>query len=457
MSIVKRGQHHHLTVSDLDSKGRGVGVIDGQRVFLRGLAVPGDSGTAAILRRKAATFEAAIDRMDRYGAPRVTAACRHVDRCGSCRWQQLARPVQADLKRRMVVAALSEITLDAEGTVLAVQTPGWSYFYRNKMEFSFGHRGGLSLGLHKAGRFDAVFDAKECLLQSPLSNRIMDAVREWARSNALEVWAPRLQSGCLRYLVIREGKQTGDVMVNLVTAEREFAGKNELADLFAREMPEVSSLWLTVNDTKASVTTGEYTELLGGVPTIDERLGRLRLTVSPQSFFQTNTLGAEALYEEIARQAALTGNEKLLDVCCGTGTIGLWLANDVSSVLGIDSSPDSIADAKLNAEKNGIDHAEFRCGTAEDELARWSDDTPDVVVVDPPRAGLHSKAVAALAKLHAPKIVYVSCNPRSMAADVRALMVVGYEMGSVQPVDMFPHTPHIEAVTTLTLGANTEG
>jgi 23S rRNA (uracil1939-C5)-methyltransferase len=326
------------------------------------------------------------------------------------------------------------------------------FHYRNKLEYSFTQTpAGPTLGFHKAGRWDEVLDIERCWLTTDLGNAVRHAVRDWARAERLEAYDQAEHTGYLRHLVLREARNTGQMLVQLVTAAGERFDRDELIEVL-RRFPEVRSIHWAVNESQAEVTNLPTT-LLWGEDAIEEELSGLRFRVRPNAFLQTNTRMAERLYELARDYAALTGSETVYDLYCGIGTIGLTLASQALTVWGVDVSEESIACALENADLNGIANAGFFAGEVGASLEELADRAgrPDVAVVDPPRAGLSGKALRRLARLEAQRIVYVSCNPTTLASNVKELeREWAYKLERVRPVDMFPHTPHVEAVSLLT-------
>jgi 23S rRNA (uracil1939-C5)-methyltransferase len=326
------------------------------------------------------------------------------------------------------------------------------FHYRNKLEYSFTSTpSGPALGFHKAGRWDEVLEIERCWLTTDLGNAVRDAVRDWARAESLEAYDQAEHTGYLRHLVLREGRNTGQLLVQLVTAKGERFDRDELVETL-RRFPEARSIHWSVNDSPAEVTHLPTT-LLWGEEAIEEELCGLRFRVRPNAFLQTNTAMAERLYALAREYAGLTGQETVYDLYCGIGTIGLTMASDALTVWGIEVSEESVACALENAELNGIANAAFFAGEVGASLEELRDraGAPDVVVVDPPRAGLSGKALRRLGGLEASRIVYVSCNPTTLAGNVKELAGEwGYSLERVRPVDMFPHTPHVEAVALLT-------
>jgi 23S rRNA (uracil1939-C5)-methyltransferase len=448
---VTRDEEVELEVESLAYGGNGVARLDGYVVFVR-RGLPGDRVRARVTKVKRSHAEALATDVLRAGPNRVDAPCAHFPACGGCRFQDLAYEKQLEQKHAQVRDALQRLGGVAEPPLNAIVPCGPEIFhYRNKLEYSFTRMPeGPALGFHKAGRWDEVLELEKCWLTTDLGNGIRDAVRDWAREEGLEAYSQADGSGYLRHLVVREGRNTGQALVQLVTAPGDRFEPGYFVDVL-RRFPEVRSIHWSVNDTPAEVTNLP-TKLLWGEEWIEEEIGGLRFRVRPNAFLQTNTSMAEQLYALAADAAGLTGSETVWDLYCGIGTIGLTLASMSLTVWGIEVSEESVACALENAEVNGITNAAFfagNVGQVVEELVERSG-SPDVVVVDPPRAGLAGKALRHLGRLGAPRLVYVSCNPTTLAGDVKTLRAeYGYELIKVTPVDMFPHTPHVEAVALL--------
>jgi 23S rRNA (uracil1939-C5)-methyltransferase len=342
-----------------------------------------------------------------------------------------------------------------------------TYLYRNKMEFSFSSQRWLTkneiesgqtfdksfaLGLHAPRQFAKIIDLEECHLQSMESREIVNRVRALARQSEWAPWDTRGHTGLLRHLVIREGKRTGDRMVNLVTSRRDSSVVERMAELLRSSELAVSTFVNTINDTPAQTALGSATYVVFGSGKIKERLGDFEFDIGPQSFFQTNTDQAERLYEVVRDAAGLRPSDVVYDLYCGTGTISLYLSPYVRKVIGVEVVADAIEDARANARQNLGDNCSFIAG----DVGKLVDPgflekhgVPDVLIVDPPRAGLHPRVVEQIASLRAARFVYVSCNPQTQARDLSALSGT-YRIDAIQPVDMFPHTEHIESVARLT-------
>ncbi|MDQ4081770.1 MAG: 23S rRNA (uracil(1939)-C(5))-methyltransferase RlmD, partial [Actinomycetota bacterium] len=386
------------------------------------------------------------------GAPRVEAPCAHYPTCGGCRFQDLAYEAQLAAKAGQVHDALTRLG-GLEGVELEPAVPAESVFgYRNKLEYSFtSTRAGVGLGFHRAGRWDEVLDVERCWLTTPLGNAIRNAVRDWARREGLPAFDQETQEGFLRHLVVREGRKTGQALVTLVTAPGELRGEEQLVAALQR-FPEVRSINWAVNDRPAEVTNLP-TRLLAGEPAIEEEILGLRFRVRPNAFVQTNTGMCEALYGLVLEYAALSGAEVVYDLYCGIGTISLCLAGQALTVWGVEVSEESVACALENAELNAIANVGFFAGDVAASLAELADHagSPDVVVADPPRAGLTAKALRQLGALAPPRLVYVSCNPTTLAGNAQELVErFGYRLERARPIDMFPHTPHVETVALFT-------
>jgi 23S rRNA (uracil1939-C5)-methyltransferase len=447
---VARDQELELHIDSLAYGGNGVARLNGFVVFVR-RGLPGDTVRARVTKVKRSHAEAFALEVLEAGAPRVEAPCAHYPACGGCRFQDLAYEAQLEAKQEQVRDALRRIGGLGEPPLEPILAAESEFFYRNKLEYSFTQTpDGPALGFHKAGRWDEVLEVEKCWLTTDLGNAIRNTVRDWSREERLDAYDQAAQTGYLRHLVVREARNTGQALVQLVTAAGERFDRDQFVETL-RRFPEVRSIHWAVNETPAEVTNLPTT-LLWGDEAIEEELCGLRFRVRPNAFLQTNTAMAERIYGLAGELAGLTGGESVWDLYCGIGTIGLSLASRALTVWGVEVSEESVACALENADLNGITNAAFFAGETADSLAELRDRAgdPDVVVVDPPRAGLSNKAVRRLGRVEAPRIVYVSCNPTTLASNVKALASEwGYELKRARPVDMFPHTPHIETVALL--------
>ncbi|MHB8469813.1 MAG: 23S rRNA (uracil(1939)-C(5))-methyltransferase RlmD [Gaiellaceae bacterium] len=448
---VTRDEEIELDVESLAFGGNRLARLNGFVVFVRS-GLPGDRVRARVTKVKRSHAEAVAVEVLRPGPQRVEAPCRHFPACGGCRFQDLAYEAQLEQKQSQVRDALQRLGGIAEPPLQAILPCEPEIFhYRNKLEYSFTRTdAGPALGFHRAGRWDEVLDIRECWLTTGIGNGVRDAVREWAREEGLEAYSQADASGYLRHLVVREGRNTGQTLVQLVTAPGDTFEQGYFVEVL-RRFPQVTSVHWAINDSPAEVTNLP-SKLLWGEEWIEEELCGLRFRVRPNAFLQTNTAMAERLYALVRDAARLTGGETVWDLYCGIGTIGLSLAKDALTVWGIEVSQESVACALENSELNGVANAAFfagNVGQVVDDLLERSG-PPDVVVVDPPRAGLAGKALRRLGTIGAPRLVYVSCNPTTLAGDVKTLREeYGYELLTATPLDMFPHTPHVETVALL--------
>ena len=462
---VTREQEVELRIDSLAYGGNGVARLDGFVVFVR-RGLPGDIVRARVTKVKRSHAEAVALEVVESGARRVEAPCAHYPACGGCRFQDLAYDAQLEAKAVQVgdalrrIGALSDFALEPAIGAESV------FHYRNKLEYSFTSApagypvgggvvgvGGFGLGFHKAGRWDEVLDVEKCWLTTDLGNEIRNTVRSWAQAEGLAAYDQERQDGYLRHLVVREGRNTGQALVLLVTAPGKLTGEDRLVQAL-RRFPEVKSIHWGVNDSPAE-TTAVPSRVLWGDEAIEEEILGLRFRLRPNAFMQTNTAMCEVLYRLAVEYAGLTGEETVYDLYCGIGTIGLVMAKDALTVWGIEQSEESVACALENADLNGIANAAFFAGDVGASLDELPDRAgrPDVVVVDPPRAGLAGKALRRIGRLEPDRIVYVSCNPTTLAGNAKELVTeFGYRLDRVRPVDMFPHTPHVESVALFTRG-----
>jgi 23S rRNA (uracil1939-C5)-methyltransferase len=439
---VERGQELELSIDTLAFGGAGVARLDGYVVFVRD-AVPGDRVRAVVTKRKKAYAEARTLTVLEPSPERVPAVADHP----GAPWQVLPYERQLAVKAEQVQDALRRIG-GLEGYAMEPIVPAVEQWrYRNKLEYSFGTDAGgeLICGFHAPGSWERIEHVEDCLLASEAGNGARRAALAWCREHGLGAYDRRAQQGLLRNLVVREGRRTGDLQVRLVTSD-------ERVDLdgFAEAVGAGSVLWTRALDV-GETTVGGDTDVLQGTETIDEELGGLRFRISSDAFFQTNTEMAEQLYALAGEYAGLQGWERVYDLFCGIGTIGLSLATRAGEVWGLEIVEEAIGDAMANARLNAIDNARFFAGDvrlAMPELVERAG-RPDVLIVDPPRAGLSAKVVRRIIDAAPKRLVYVSCNPTTLAPNAAQLVEAGYALRRVRPVDMFPQTPHIECVALL--------
>lgn len=450
----RKGERVRVAVEGLDRRGRGFAHIAGKRLALPG-SLPGDRVEALVLRRRRDGLEGRVRERLADGPDRVPPLCRHSASCGGCIFQELDYAAQLAWKAETLRAALDAAGLSIELSGPLACDPPWHF--RNKMEFSFGARRWVeeheppdadrdfALGLHAPGRFDRVLDLEECRIVFEDATPILGTARRLARALGLAPWDPRAHRGLLRHLVLRKGMATGEVLVAVVTSEE---APEALAPYFAgiaQAHPQITTLLQGIQSRPADTAICEREIVHRGPGAIRERLAGLEFRVSAGSFFQTNTRQAERLVALVCEQT-LPARE-VWDLCSGTGTLALAVARHVERVLGVESVASAVKDARENAALNRIANVEWLHGEV-GPASLGSREAPDVVICDPPRAGLHPAALAWLARLPARRLIYVSCNPRRTAEESSALRVGGWRPRSAQAIDLFPHTPHLECVLT---------
>ena len=442
-----------LEIEDLALGGKALARDSGRVVFLdRGL--PGDAVTARVTRVKPAYAEARLVAVETPSERRVAPRCGHVAVCGGCRWQELDYRDQLEAKERQVRDVLQRIGGQADVFVDPIRPAPEPFRYRNKMEFSF-HPGEADvpvLGLHERGTFDRVFLLDDCWLASELTVSIVRLTQRVALERNWVAYHPARHTGRVRYLVVRHLPHTAQCAVHLIAASDAVPGVGEWAKAVAALSPEVRTVTLGINRSRANVAIAEEERLLVGDGLVLERLLGLEFEAASGAFLQTNSRQAEALYTAAVSAAELEPDDVALDLYCGTGTLTLLLARGCHEAVGVESVPEAIDAARLNAQRNGIANARFVAGETRAVLRQWARGErpgaprPRVVMVDPPRAGLHPRVVARVTELEPRRIVYVSCNPATLARDAADFGRLGYALGRVEPFDMFPHTAHIECV-----------
>ncbi|HUT63107.1 MAG TPA: 23S rRNA (uracil(1939)-C(5))-methyltransferase RlmD [Anaerolineae bacterium] len=447
---MKKGEVLRIKIENLAPDGCGLAEVEGRSMLVNG-ALPGDVISVWVAGLKRHSARVRLESIVVEGVKRTAAKCTHFSQCGGCRWQDVPYDVQCKLKAKIVRESIGQIYgIEPIDDIDIVPSPD-IFFYRNKMEFSFDRRPKeekLQLGLHESGRYDRVFDVSRCFLQSDISNRIIEVTRNFALEHGLSAYGLKSHVGLLRFLMIRDGKNTGDVMVNLVTSVEEFRQERTFCDYLLNEIPEVTTVIRSINKRTGSVSTGEEREVLSGDGLLKDRIGKFMFEISPDSFFQTNIHQAEKLYDTISEFSNLTGTENLLDLYCGTGTIGIYLAEKVGKVTGVEMVDEAVSDARRNAEINGINNITFISGQAEKTISE-SMGKFDVVVCDPPRAGIQPGVMRHLVRMRIPRMIYVSCNVRAIPGDLEMLLLAGYLIKKIRVFDMSPHTPHIETVLLL--------
>jgi 23S rRNA (uracil1939-C5)-methyltransferase len=463
MIKVRKGDIVELRINKMAYGGQGVARVDGLVIFVRG-GIPGDTVTARVFRKRKGYAEAEITELVDPSPDRIDAPCPYNGYCGGCQWQHVVYERQLEYKMEHIRESMARIGSLVDVLVHDVVPSEKRFAYRNKMEFSFSDRrwflpnelhrrepeGGFALGLHVPGTYHKVIDVDACLLQAEMGNQILREVKGHVKDSRIPVYGLKTHEGFWRFLTIRYSNAFDEWMVNLVTSEERPEIVEPLADILSRRIKQIKTVVNNINSRKASIAVGEREVVLTGDGWINDRIGPFTFQISTNSFFQTNSRAAEKLYEKVVDYAELAGNETVLDLYSGTGTIPIFLANSVRAVTGIEMSQSAIQDARRNCKENGISNCHFLCGDIREKLSAITASKPDVLIIDPPRAGMHKTVLAQVLSLSPEKIIYISCNPATMARDI-GQMIRDYQLVEIQPVDMFPHTYHIEAISKLRL------
>lgn len=447
---VKQGDNITLTVNGLGSSGEGVGKYEGFTVFVKG-ALPEEEVRVTITLVKKSYAVGALEEIVKASAERVEPACPVYKECGGCQLQHLSYKGQLECKRQQVQDALTRIGhLNLEALPVLGAAEPWSY--RNKMQFpaAADAEGVLQIGCY-ATATHSVVDTDACMISKEANNAIMKTVRTWMQHYNISAYDEKTGKGVVRHIMGRVGVHSGEVMAVIITSGYDIPHRGVLIEWLKRHVPGLVSVVQNINKKKTNVVMGSKTRVLYGPESIKDSLGSLSFHISAQAFFQVNSEQAEKLYNKALEFAALSGKETVVDVYCGTGTISLYLARHAKQVYGIEIVAPAIENAKKNAEENKCANAEFICGDAAVELPKLlaGGVRPDVLVVDPPRAGCEQKVLAAIAEVQPERVVYVSCNPASLARDLAFMEQHGYKAIVAQPVDMFPMTSHVETVVLL--------
>ena len=455
----------NVEITGVAAEGKSIARVNDMVVFIP-YGAPGDVVNIKLDKKKRSYAEAHIVDMVKPSPDRVTPACEHFGVCGGCKWQHIPYESQLRYKRDQVVDALTRIAKVEIPEVNPTLGSKETFCYRNKLEYTFSCKCWITfedlrsgreiadrnaLGFHIPGAFDKVLDIKKCWLQDDLSNRIRLFVRQYALAKGYEFYDIKAQQGLMRTLMVRIAS-TGEVMLIVVFARPEQEKIDDLMGAIAAEFPEITSLLYVVNQKVNDTIADQEVITYRGRDYISEEMEGLQFRIGPKSFYQTNSLQAYELYKVARRMACLKPDDLVYDLYTGTGTIANFVARQVKKVVGIEYVPEAIADAKLNSEVNGIDNTIFFAGDMKDVLTDGfieEHGRPDVMIIDPPRAGMHEDVVNVILNARPERIVYVSCNPATQARDL-ALMDSLYRVEEVQPVDMFPHTHHVENVVRMT-------
>ncbi|QIA09106.1 23S rRNA (uracil(1939)-C(5))-methyltransferase RlmD [Draconibacterium halophilum] len=456
--------YENVTIEDIGSEGKAVARVGDVVVFTK-LAVPGDVVDLQVTKKRKRYQEALVKEFKTYSEDRAEAFCKHFGVCGGCKWQILPYEKQLYYKQKQVQDQLSRIGKMDMPEILPIRGSEKNTFYRNKMEFTFSNKRWLSfeeierdeeikdpnaLGFHVPGLFDKIVNIQKCWLQDDPSNQIRNFIYNYALSAKLPFFDIREQSGFLRTLIIRT-TSTGELMVIVSFFYEDQPAREQLLEAVKNEFPDITSLLYVINSKGNDTITDQEIKVFAGRDYILEEMEGLKFKIGPKSFYQTNSDQAYELYQVTRNFAELTGNETVYDLYTGTGTIANFVAKNAKKVVGIEYVPEAIEDAKLNSELNNIGNTSFFAGDMKDVLNETfinEHGSPEVVITDPPRAGMHADVVETILKMEPQKIVYVSCNPATQARDL-AMFDSLYQIEKIQPVDMFPHTHHVENVVLL--------
>jgi len=482
---LKKGDTLELTISRYASEGKGIAKINRSKikpaqktedqnveeenyvVFVHG-SYPGDKVTAQLRRIKNSYAEAKTIEIISPSKDRVEPRCKFFGTCGGCKQQDLNYETQLKYKENLVKETFEHIGGLTDYKFEEIIPSENVFFYRNKMEFSFSDKRWLTkdeigsegvidkdfaLGLHIPRIFDKVLDIDECFLQSELSNKILNFTRKFFKDKKTSIYSTKTHKGYLRNLVIRQSQNTDDLMVNLVTSSEDDELMNEYTTELLKAVPQITTIINNINVKKASVAIGDYEKVYCGTGFIYDKIGKYKFRISTNSFFQTNTIQAENLYKTAMDFAELKGDEIIYDLYSGAGTIAIYVSDKAENIYGFESVKSALKDAEKNAKINSVDNVEFIQAnlykTFLPIVEKNNIPNPDVIIIDPPRSGMHKNTVDDVIQLDPGKIVYVSCNPATQARDIKLMVEAGYKLKKTKAVDMFPHTYHIENVALL--------
>lgn len=457
---IRKGDTIELAIEKVVYGGRGLAHLDKMAIFVD-KAVPGDRVTAKVVKVKKDFAEARILEVIDASPHRTIALCPYIDYCGGCSWQFIKYEKQLEYKHAFVQDLLSHIGKVGNFQLHHILPSPQIFGYRNKMEFSFSDRRwslpkdgdekrgdkDFALGLHVPGTFDKIIDIEGCLLQREKGNEILREVKRYVRDSGIPAYGLKSHRGFWRYLVLRYSHYFDGWMVNIVTGDERDPPVHALASILKGRFKEITSIVNNINTRKGGTAVGERERILEGDGNLREKIGGFAFEISVNSFFQTNTPMAERLYESVRDLASLTGKETVLDLYCGIGTVSMFLASQASRIIGVDISISALADANRNCGLNGVDNCEFLCGDMRRVLSQVNI-RPELLVTDPPRAGMHRKVIDQILRFLPDRIIYISCNPATLARDI-AFLRERYRVEEVQPIDLFPNTYHIESIVRL--------
>jgi len=446
---VKKNDQLSVDIEDLTHDGAGVAKVDGYPLFIQG-GLPDEKAKVHVLKTLKNYGFAKIVEIEVASPDRVDAPCPVFSQCGGCQLQHLSYKAQLKWKEKMVRDVMKRIgKIDAP--VHPVKGMDNPWHYRNKAQIPFGLNGDAPIAGFYKTKSHAIVDIDRCLIQTPEADAILAGLKSRLWKLGIKPYNEQTKQGMLRHVVVRKARATGEVMVVLVTKKRKFPQAEEAIALIRKLVPNITSIMQNINPETTNVIFGNETIHLWGQDTIEDHIGGVRFEISARSFYQVNPIQTEVLYKQALDYAQLTGKETVIDAYCGIGTISLFMAKKAKYVMGVEIVPQAIEDAKRNAKLNGLDNTYFEAGPAEEVIPRWYKEgkTADVLMVDPPRKGCDESLLQTILEQRPNRIVYVSCNPATLARDLRILEDGGYQTQEVQPVDMFPHTGHVETIVLL--------
>ena len=451
---VKKNETVTLTFEDLTHEGNGVGKIDGYPLFVPQV-LPGEEAEVKVVKVNKNYGYGKLIKLKKSSPNRVTPPCNVFYKCGGCQLQHMSYAMQLEMKRNQVknvmkkIAHLEDVPVHP---VLGMEDP-WRY--RNKIQIPVGEKDGeLITGFYQQRSHHIIHDMETCVIQNELGDRMVEAVRRIATDLGIEAYDETKHRGILRHIIVRTAYKTNDTMIILVTRTEKFPQRAKLVQQLAETYPSIKSIIQNINPKRTNVILGETSKTLYGDDDITDSIGDLKFKISPKSFYQVNPKQTKVLYEKALEYADVNENDTVIDAYCGIGTISLFLAQKAKKVYGVEIIPEAIEDAKINAELNDLTNVEFVVGEAEKKMEEWKEEglRPDVIVVDPPRKGCDETLLHAMIEMAPKRIVYVSCNPSTLARDLRILEDGGFKAQEVQPVDLFCQTSHVESVAWLERG-----
>nr|WP_318540366.1 23S rRNA (uracil(1939)-C(5))-methyltransferase RlmD [Terribacillus saccharophilus] len=454
---VEKNQTIELTFEDLTHDGDGVGKVDGYPLFVP-YALPGETAQVKVIKTKKNFGFGKLMEITKPSPARVEPPCNVYIQCGGCQLQHMSYQLQLEMKQKQVQNAMKKIGHLEHVPVHPALGMDDPWRYRNKIQIPTAERNGeMITGFYRKRSHDIIEDMETCVIQDEVNDRMVEAVRRIASRLGISAYNEETHRGDLRHIMVRTGQQTNETMIVLVTRMNELPYAKELVAELHETYPQIKSIVQNINKERTNVILGRKTKLLWGEEYIYDTIGDIKFAISAQSFYQVNPAQTKVLYDQALAYANLSGNETVIDAYSGIGTISLFLAQKAKKVYGVEIVPQAVSDAKMNAKLNHMDNAEFYVGKAEEVMPWWKAQglNPDVIVVDPPRKGCEEDLLQAMIDMKPKRIVYVSCNPSTLARDLRFLEDGGFETKQVQPVDMFPQTGHIECVAEIELkGSN---